>query len=176
LASRDSNKTPSQSKITRRGQGRPEGSGEAIHFDKDFRTSGVVAEDFKIPFELAVQAIRFQGDDDFSLPAGLDVRIEPHHFHTSGVFYFGNKEWGISSIEYLKHFVDGGRGFGQIPGIIIIRRYGNRGAGGNSTLPYCPFGEKGQPYDQRNQKDTFFHNHRFSQKAKPLINVPNYSI
>jgi hypothetical protein len=106
-----------------------------MHFDKNFRMSGVVAEDFEIPLELAVQATRFQSDDDFSLPAGLDARIEPHHFHTSSVSYFGNGKRGISSIKYLEHFIDGGRGIGQIPGIIIIRRNGNRGAGWFEILP-----------------------------------------
>jgi len=129
LASRDSNKTPSQSKITSRGQGRPEGESEAIYFDQDFATSGIVAEDPEIPIKLAVKLFRFQSDDYFSLPAGLDVRIEPHHLHASSVFYFGNGEEGISGIENLEHFVDGVRGSGQIPGIIVIRRNGNRWAG-----------------------------------------------
>jgi hypothetical protein len=157
LDSRESNNTPSQSKITRLGQGRPEGRGEAIHFDKDFGASGVVAQDFEIPLELAVQATRFQGDDNFSLPAGLDVRIKPHHLHASGVFYFGNGEEDISGIENLEHFVDGGRGFGQIPGIVIIRRNGNRGAGRRITRSPQPFERKNQTQSDRQKKDKLLH-------------------
>lgn len=98
-----------------------EGGREAIYIDENFRASGIVAENFEIPLELAVKLIRFQSDDYFSLPAGLDVRIVPHYFHTSSVFYFGNGEEGISGIGNLEHFLDDGRGSGQIPGIIIIR-------------------------------------------------------
>lgn len=99
----------------------PEGGAEAIYIDENFRASGVVAENSEIPLELAVKLIRFQSDDYFSLPAGLDVRIIPHYIHTSSVFYVGNGEEGISGIEYSEHFLDDGRGSGQIPGIIITR-------------------------------------------------------
>jgi hypothetical protein len=92
-----------------------------MYIDENFRPSGIIAENFEIPFELAVKPIRFQGDDYFSLPPGLDVRIIPHYFHTSSVFYFGNREEGISGIGNLEHFLDDGRGSGQISGIIIIR-------------------------------------------------------
>ena len=105
-----------------------EGVGEAIYFDDNFRVSGIIAENPEISLELAVKPIRFQSDDYFSLPAGLDVRIIPHNFHTSSVFYFGNGEKGISGIGNLEYFFDDGRSSGQIPRIIIIRRNGNRGA------------------------------------------------
>jgi hypothetical protein len=104
-----------------------------MYIDDNFRVSGIVAEDPEIPLEPAVKLIRFQSDDYFSLPAGLDVRIVPHYFHTSSVFYFGNGEEGISGIGNLEHFLDDVRGSGQIPGIIIIGRNRNRGAGQRIT-------------------------------------------
>jgi hypothetical protein len=61
-----------------------------MDFDENFGMLGVVAENSEIPLELTIKFFGFQSDDDFSLPAGLDVRIEPHHFHASGVIYFGN--------------------------------------------------------------------------------------
>ncbi len=99
----------------------PERGREAIHIDDNFRVAWIIAQDPEVPLELAVKLIRFQGDDYFSLPAGLDVRIIPYYFHTSSVFYFGNGEEGISGIENLEHFLDYGRSTGQITGIIIIR-------------------------------------------------------
>jgi hypothetical protein len=97
-----------------------EGGGNSMDFDENFGVLEVVAENFEIPLELAVQLFSFQRDDDFSLPAGLDVRIEPHHLHTSGVINFGNgKEW-ISGVGNLKSFLDLWGGPGQVTGIIII--------------------------------------------------------
>jgi hypothetical protein len=77
-----------------------------VHLDKHFRILGVIAEDPEIPFKLTIQLFCFQSDDDFSLPAGLDLRIIPQDFHASGVLYFGNGERGIPVIEDFKNFVD----------------------------------------------------------------------
>lgn len=120
-----------------------------MYIDENFRASGIVAENSEIPLELAVKLIRLQSDDYFSLPAGLDVRIEPHYFHTSSVFYFANGEKGISGIENLEDLLDGVRGSGQIPGIIIIRRNGNRGAGRRITWFPQPSEGKNQTQSDR---------------------------
>ena len=96
---------------------------------------GIVTLHFEIALELAVQLFGFQCDDDLSPPAGLDVRIKPHHLHTSGVFDFGNGKEGVSGVKDLKGLQDIFFGFRYISGIVIIRGNGNgRAAPGISPL------------------------------------------
>jgi hypothetical protein len=161
-ASRELNRTLSQLKHQTRGQRNPEGGGEAIYLDENFRALGIVAENPEIPLELSVKLICFQSDNYFSLPAGLDVRIEPHYFHTSSVFYFGNGEEGISGIENLEHFVDSGRSSGQIPGIIIIRQNGNRGTRQRITGFPQPSEEKNQTQSDCQKEQDLLHRLTYS--------------
>jgi hypothetical protein len=77
-----------------------------MNLDIDFRVVRIIAQHSEVAFKLAVQLFGFQIDDNFTLPAGLDVRIEPHHFNTSGVFYFGNGKDGIPGIKDLKNLLD----------------------------------------------------------------------
>jgi hypothetical protein len=87
--------------------------------------SGIVAEDPEIPIELAVEFFRFQSDDYFSLPAGLDVRIEPHHFQASGVFDLGDGEQGIALVGDNENLGEGLGDPAYVAGIIVIRANGD---------------------------------------------------
>jgi hypothetical protein len=96
----------------------------SMNRDNNFRFVGIIAQHSEVSFKLAVQFFRFQVYDNFPPPAGLDVRIEPHHLNTSGVFYFGNGKEGIPGIDDLKDFLNVSSGPGQISGIKVHRRNG----------------------------------------------------
>ena len=125
MDSRELNRTPSQSKITIFGQRRSEGGGNTIDLDKYFGTLGIVADDLEVAVELSVEAFSIQGDDDFSPPTGRNVRIEPHHFHASGIFDFGDGEHGISGVGNREYLGKGSGQPGNIPGVKIVGRNRN---------------------------------------------------